>query len=161
LRGYGPSNPADFAGWAGLSPANARQVWQTLEDELVEVDFERTRGWLLEADRQDLESPPEPQGVKLLPPYDPYLLATDRATLIPDKKLHPVFWKVLGNPGAVLVNGEIVGNWRPQKKGKKLLLNVAFHEKVAAKDRAELEAEAELIAPIKGASTVEVQYEEP
>ncbi|MBN9389898.1 MAG: AlkZ family DNA glycosylase [Chloroflexi bacterium] len=160
LRGYGPSNPADFAAWAGLSPANARQVWQTLEAELVEVNFEKTRGWVLESDRKDLESPPEPQGVRLLPPYDPYLLATDRATLIPDEKLHPVFWKALGNPGAVLVNGEIVGNWRPQKKGKKLLLNVSFHEKVTGKDRAELETEAALITPLKGASTVEVQYEE-
>lgn len=157
---YGPSTSADFAGWAGISPANARQVWQALEDELVEVEIEKTKGWLLRQDLKLFEAPPTPAGVRFLPPYDAYLLASDRATLIPDKTLHPQFWKALGNPGAVLVDGEIAGSWRPQKKGKRLLLDLALIRPITARNRAGLESEAELLAPLKGGSSVEIKYTE-
>lgn len=152
---YGPSTAADFAAWAGLSPANGKQVWQELEGELIEV---KPKSWLLKDDLKLFEAPPTPQGVRLLPPYDAYLMASDRTTLIPDKDLHPKFWRSLGNPGAVLVDGEIVGSWRPQKKGKKLTLDLDLHQPVAAKDRAELEAEAAMLAPLKGAKEAEVKY---
>lgn len=161
LRCYGPSTLADFAGWAGISPSQARQIWLRLaEDELVEIKFGAAKGWLLRPDRDLLEAPPAPQGVRLLPPYDAYLLLSDRATIVPDKALHSHFWRALGNPGAVLADGEIAGSWRPEKKGKRLALNLTLFRTISAKSRVELEAEAEMLAPLKGATAVEVKYEE-
>jgi hypothetical protein len=161
LRCYGPSTPADFAGWAGISPSQAGQIWTRLvEDELVEVKFGAAKDWLLRPDLDLLEAPPAPQGVRLLPPYDAYLLLSDRTTIVPDKALHSHFWRAIGNPGAVLVDGEIAGSWRPEKKGKRLALNLTLFRTISAKSRAELETEAEMLAPLKGATTVEVKYEE-
>lgn len=160
LACYGPSNSADFAAWAGLSPANGKQTWQQLADELAEIELEKGQSWLLKSDLKDFENPPTPQGVRLLPPYDPYLMATDRATLVPDKRFHGEFWRAIGNPGAILVDGEIVGTWRPQKKGSKLTLNLTLTGEIPTKNRDEIAAEAHALAPIKGASSVEVKYED-
>ena len=59
----------------------------------------------------------------------------------------------------MLVDAEITGSWRPEKKGKRLALNLTLFRSISAKSRAELEAEAEMLAPLKGATAVEVKYE--
>ena len=159
LHGYGPSNPTHFATWAGISLVQAKAIWQLIEAELVEVSFESNKGWVLAEDLALLESPPEPQGVRLIPPYDPYLLLSDRTTLLPDKFLHNQVWRVLGNPGIVLVTGEAIGIWRTQKNGKRLLLTLTTFEPFPPVLQAELEQEAQLLAMAKGCSTVDLSWE--
>ena len=160
LNCYGPSTPVHFGEWAGISPTEADRAWQIVEAELTEVFFGSKKTWLLARDLDLLNAPPQPVGVRFLPPYDPYLALRDRTTLLPDKKWHPKVWQTLGNPGVVLLNGEVVGTWRPQKKGKRLLLTVASFESVSPSDRAELEVEAAILAPFKGCELVELTFVE-
>jgi hypothetical protein len=159
LRGYGPSTPRYFATWAGISPKQASQFWQRLEDELAEVEFQGTKSWLIKEDLAVLESATLPEEVRLLPPYDPYLLLSDRTTLIPDKKLHSEVWRSIGNPGVILAKGEAVGIWRPQKKGKRLLLNLTLFQPVTEKVRAEVESEAEAVATLRGCNTLDLKWD--
>lgn len=160
LRCYGPSTPAHYATWAGISTDQAKLNWQLLEAQLTEVNFENTKSWLLQEDLDLLKaSSPASESVRLLPPYDPYLLLSDRTTLVPNKNLHPELWRALGNPGVVLVGGEVAGMWRPQKKGKRLLLNVTLFGPIPAYVRSQIEAEAELLTPLKGCTNAEISIE--
>jgi hypothetical protein len=82
----------------------------------------------------------------------------DRETLLPNKALHPEFWRHSGNPGAVLSAGALVAAWRPQKKGKRLLVKVALITDVSENVRLEIEIEAGLLAPFRECESVEVVF---
>lgn len=66
-------------------------------------------------------------------------------------------WTALGGPGTVLVDGEVAGLWRSVKKGRKLVVTVEPIGKLAAAAKDGLAAEAERIAPFRGAETAELQ----
>jgi hypothetical protein len=99
-----------------------------------------------------------PSSVRLLPPYDSYLDQRDRETLLPDKATHSRVWRSLGNPGVVLADGQVAGLWRPQKKGKRLTLTVETLTPVSRGIRAEIEAEAALLAPYRGCGSTSVIF---
>lgn len=158
LRCYGPSTADHFAAWAGIAPADAQHSWDPLVDHLVAVDVDGRHSWLQAVDVARLETPAKATGVRLLPPYDSYLDQRDRAALLLDKALHRRIWRPLGNPGVVLADGHIVGLWRPQKKGKQLLLTVELFAPVSPGARGEIEAEAARLAPYRGCQTAEVAF---
>jgi hypothetical protein len=160
LHCYGPSTPAHFGQWAGISPGQAHQSWKFIEQELIEVNFDGKKSWLLEKDIPNLEKPEEPDGVRLLPPHDAYLLLRDRPTILPDTLRQKQVWTALGNPGGLLLDSELAGIWRPQKKGKKFLLKVELFHPVSRQTQKLIEKEAELIAAFKGCNSFEVNYNE-
>lgn len=159
LRCYGPSTAAHFAGWTGISVADAQESWDEITCDLVPVAFAGRRTWLYAEDFGRLEHPPAPKGVRLLPPYDAYLDQRDRETIVPDRTLHRRVWKILGNPGAVLAAGEIVGLWRPRKKGKRLIVNVEPFTPLPVETRDEIAAEAASLAPLRGCTVAEVEFD--
>jgi hypothetical protein len=118
LRFLGPARPADVADFLSVNKAELAKNWP---GELVEVDVDGTKGFFPREDVAALRKPPEPPHVRLLPPGDPYLQTRDRAMIVPDATARKVLWGVLGNPGAVLVDGEIVGAWRAKAVGKRRL----------------------------------------
>ncbi len=158
LRCFGPSTADHFAAWAGIASADAQCSWDDVADHLVAVDLDGRRAWLHAADAARFEAPPQAEGVRLLPPYDSYLDQRDRETLLPDKALHRRFWRSLGNPGVVLVDGYIAGLWRPRKQGKRLAVTVETLTPVSQQVRTEIEAEAALLAPYRGCTSVGVTF---
>ncbi|PTR31893.1 winged helix DNA-binding protein [Rhodococcus sp. OK519] len=158
LHCYGPSTRKDFAAWVGVRTGDVGPWWATIEDELVAVDVEGSPAWILAGDLADLQSPPPTCGVRLLPPYDPYLQMRDRETIV-DRKRHRAVWKTVGDPGAVLADGEIVGTWRPRKSGRRLTLTVETFGTLSAAVRTQLHGEAEGVAALRGASAVQVEFE--
>jgi winged helix DNA-binding protein len=64
----------------------------------------------------------------------------------------------IGAPGAVLVDGEIAGLWRPAKKGKRLVVTVEPLTSAARGAGAAIAAEAEIVAPHRGCATAEVSW---
>lgn len=155
---YGPSTPAHFAAWAGTGASEAQRSWSELGDQLVPIDFEGRRTWLHADDLARFESPAGPARVRLLPPYDAYLDQRDRATLIPDKALQKRVWRILGNPGVVLGNGEVVGLWRQQKKRSLLVVTVEALGRLPRSVRTGIEAEALLLGAFRGCSGVEFLF---
>jgi len=125
LRSVGPSTPKEFAwwsgGWAGSFGASTRgelsdaqQTFRSLEKELAEVEFEGKQGWTLRTDRSRLERAVPVETVRLLPAGDPFLASADRALLVPQPRFRSELWPKSVWPGALLVNGELVGTWRRQ-----------------------------------------------
>ena len=158
LRCYGSTTVSHVAEWAGIAPAHARRLWRLVEPELARVDFDGRRTWLLASDVSRLQSPPIAAGVRLLPPHDPYLLQRDRETLVPDKALRPRVWRSISAPGVVLMDGRLVGTWRQQKKGKRLLVTMEPFVPLAQKARSDIETEAQTVARYRGSQSAEVAF---
>ena len=87
--------------------------------------------------------------------YDPYLAPRDRDPLLRDapRASGP---PVARNPGAVLVDGDLAGLWRPAQKGKRLVVAVEALRALTKDEREALAAEAERLAPFRGAETAEL-----
>ncbi|HZC29766.1 MAG TPA: crosslink repair DNA glycosylase YcaQ family protein [Gaiellaceae bacterium] len=152
LRFYGPAKPADFAEWAGLAKGHAKRLWDEAADELAEVG----KAWVLREDEGELESPPEPTGVRLLPPGDPFLQKPNRPLVAPDDALRKRLFRPVASPGAVLKDGRLVGLWRMKAKGRKAEVAVEKVGRLAKKDVAD---EARRIAPLRGYADVAIAVE--
>ncbi|UUU38179.1 winged helix DNA-binding domain-containing protein [Streptomyces sp. NBC_00162] len=159
LHCYGPSTRRDFATWVGVHAGDVDPWWTTLEDELIPVEFDGHRAWILADDREALQSPSETRGVRLLPPRDPYTQMRDRETIV-DKKHHRHVWKSVGEPGAVLADGTIAGIWRPRKSGRQLALTVETFRSLSTELRKQLREEADHVAELRGASGVQVTFDD-
>lgn len=160
LKCYGPSTRQDFAAWVGVYAGAVDPWWTTLSDELTPVEFDGSRAWILADDLDALQSPPpETGGVRLLPPGDPYTHMRDRGTIV-DKKYHREVWKSVGAPGAVLADGTIVGIWRPRKGGRTLALTIKTFRSLSTELRKQLREEADHVAELRGASAVQVEFED-
>jgi Winged helix DNA-binding domain len=152
LRGYGPATPADFAGWTGTGPTEARRRWRALGDELADLDGRSA----LAEDVPRLRRARLPEGVRLLPPGDPYLLARDRATLVPDPAVRALLWPSVAAPGAVLADGELVAAWRARKKGSTLEVELATFGALPPPALAAVEHEAARLATHRSCTTAAV-----
>ncbi|HEX4225641.1 MAG TPA: winged helix DNA-binding domain-containing protein [Pseudonocardiaceae bacterium] len=157
LRCYGPSTRKDFAAWIGVQAGDVNPWLTTLEDELIPVEFDGRKAWLLADDLDTLRSPVETTGVRLLPPRDPYTQMRDRETIV-DNQHHREVWQTVGEPGAVLADGTIAGIWRPNKTGHRLALTIKTFHALNAALRKQLRAEADHVAELRGASEVRVEF---
>lgn len=96
--------------------------------------------------------------VRFLPPHDPFLELRDRETLLPDQTLHRHVWRHAGNPGVVLADGQFIGTWRAEKKGKRLQVTVEQFGSLSANLRSQMGAEAATLAPFEGCTSVEIAF---
>ena len=150
---YGPATAADFTEWAGLAKPHGKRLWDEVADELAEVPVGKSKSWLLAEDVDELESPPAAEGIRLLPPGDPYLQKPNRSLLAPDAALRKRLFRPVASPGAVLKDGRLVGIWRAKAKGGKTELSV---EKLSRLARDDLEEEAQRVAELRGAAAATV-----
>ena len=145
LRLLGPATPAEVAKYLGSATAEMKRVWPVTG--LAEVKVAGRKTWLPEAAVAELTAAEPPAGVRLIPPMDALLQARDRDLLVPDRAQQKEVWRVLGNPGALLLDGEIMGVWRAKMAGRKRVdLPVTAFVTLPAARRKEIEAEAAEVA---------------
>ncbi|MDT4911062.1 MAG: hypothetical protein QOC66_190 [Pseudonocardiales bacterium] len=158
LRLLGPAGVGDFAGYLDARRADVATAWP--DERLVEVTVAGRKAWLPE-DRVDaLADPPDPDIVRLLGPFDPYLQARDRDLIVPDKAVQKTLWPVLGRPGALFVDGEIAGTWRTKATGGKLTITVDAFGPLRPSVWMQVDAEAERVAEVRGAKDVTLKRAE-
>ncbi|WP_027942231.1 winged helix DNA-binding domain-containing protein [Amycolatopsis taiwanensis] len=156
LRLHGPATPTEAAGFVGTTATMAKRIWP---DGLTEVRVDGRKAFLPTGDVPALENPPEPGVVRLLPPWDPFLQARDRGLLVPDKARQKEIWKIIGNPGALLVHGEVAGTWRTKAAGRKRLdFTVHPFWTLRPAVKREVEAEAERVAAVRGVPELRVAW---
>ena len=149
LQVHGPSTPLLFRHWACLTLPHAKRLWARA-GELAQAGDR----WVLAEDAA-LDAP-APRGARLLPNLDPLASARDRELLVPDPALRKRIWGSLGGPGMALVDGEVAGLWRPRKKGRRLVVELEPLRRLSAGEREALAAEAERLAPFRGAEAGEL-----
>lgn len=144
----GPASQADAADYLGARRADLEDAWP--ESELIEVRVGKAKATYLPASQEKaLASPAEPDVVRLLGPFDPYLQARDRDLLVPDQAAHKALWPVLSRPSVVLVEGEIAATWRGRSSGGKLTLSVEPFAALPEPVWHEIDAEAERVAAVR------------
>lgn len=118
LRVAGPGTVDGFGQWAGIRAPRARAAFGALAAELVPVTTPVGDAWILARDEAGFRaapaSAPPPAAARLLPSGDAFFLCwgADRSLLVPDARRQRELWTPRVWPGALLVDGEIVGVWR-------------------------------------------------
>jgi len=96
LHFYGPSDVGGFAEWSGVASPHAKRLLDEIEGDLSEVSVGRRKAWALSDDLKGLESPPDANGVRFLPPGDPYLQKPNRPLLAPEPELRKRLFRPVG-----------------------------------------------------------------
>lgn len=161
VHAYGPVAPRHFAAWTGLGPAEARDRFERLAEELIEVRVDGAPAWVLAEDVAALDDPPLAAGARLLPAGDPFLHQRDRSTLIADKATQRAVWRPVGRPGLVLATGHPVATWRARLVKGRLALEVDPFDELGARKRAAVRQEAEVVALFGGADEIDVTFLSP
>ncbi|GAA0461371.1 hypothetical protein Aca07nite_73770 [Actinoplanes capillaceus] len=157
LRFLGPATPGEVARYLGTTTTVVKREWPS---DLVEVRVEGRRAWLPTASAKLLESAPEPRGARWLPAMDPLLQARDRDLLVPGRERQREVWRILGNPGALLVDGEVAGVWRARMSGQRRVdLTVTTFAPLSAARRRLAEEEAAHVARGRGVPGAAVAFE--
>ncbi|SDY36968.1 Winged helix DNA-binding domain-containing protein [Modestobacter sp. DSM 44400] len=151
LRLFGPAIPKHVAGYLDAPVADVTAHWP---DDVVEVTVAGERRWALAADADRMGAGPAAT-TRLLGPFDPYLQLRDRPLLVVDPVRAKDLWRALGRPGAVLVDGEVAGTWRPRKAGKRLTVVVEPWRDLSGAREA-IGAQAQRLAAVRGAELAAV-----
>ncbi len=115
LHVFGPATPEAFALWAGIAPRQGVGAFHALRKSLTPVRTPLGDAWILTRDEPTFRAPAGAAApVRLLPSGDAYFLlqGRDRELPVADSIRRHSLWTPRVWPGALLVEGEIVGTWR-------------------------------------------------
>ncbi len=158
LHVLGPATAAGFAHWAGVKPRSAAATFEALGDRLVGVETPVGPAWMLAEDvTAARQSPSDQDGpARLLPSGDAYYLrwGADRDLLVPDAQDRDELWTSRVWPGALLVDGEIVGTWR--RSGVDVDLT-GWH-RLTTRQRDAIEAEAAALPIVNDDAEIRVRW---
>lgn len=141
LQVFGPATPGAFARWAGIPAPQGLAAFDALHPTLTPVRTPIGEAWILSRDEPTFRAPAGPVApARLLPSGDAYFLlqGADRELLVPDAGQRSELWTSRVWPGALLVDGEVVGTWRRAER----TLTVQTWRPLSPAERAAVEAEA-------------------
>ena len=153
LAAYAPATAEDLAlWWGGFGPARGHRMLADLGDEAVEIDVQGQPAWALARDVGELASAKAADVAQLLPAFDPWVAgASRRASALLDPKHKARVYRPQGwfSP-VVLVNGRMVGVWKHERKGRRLVVAIEPFGRLPAWARGQLANEAERLAGFLG-----------
>jgi Winged helix DNA-binding domain len=148
VHAFGPTTPAAFAWWAGVSARDAQHTFDVLTPELTSVDYDDHQSWILAADEMTIVTAEPMRGVRFLVASDLRILGQDHTRLFvgPGLRQHTPLHDTF-HPGGLLVDGTIAGAWG-RRAGR---VNVRVFGPLPAAIRRAICDEAESM-PIPGAT---------
>ncbi len=157
LRWYPGASVADVASYLDAPRKEVEANWPEDAVDIEVIGMPRgakpLRGSALAGDVEELGNGP-PTGtartVRLLGSHDPFLQLRDRAALVADAGRQRALWPVLGRPGAVVADGEVLGTWRPRTTSGRLTVRLDPWDRLTKGDRTAIEQEAEMLAAHRG-----------
>jgi hypothetical protein len=151
LHVFGPGSADSFSDWAGIKPRRARAAFEALGPGLTPVRTPIGQRWILAEDEPAYrQAAAPPAAARLLPSGDTYYLlqGDDRELLIPELDHRRRLWTPRVWPGAVLVEGDIVGTWR--RAGGTVTVQTWRRLPRAGREAVEAEAASLPLPDIKG-----------
>ena len=151
LHIFGPATPEAFAQWAGIRTPRGVAAFGELRRRLTPVRTPVGDSWILASDESTMREAPRPAAsARLLPSGDTYFLlqGRDRDLLVPDASFRRALWTTRVWPGAVLVNGDVVGTWR--RAAGTVTIQTWRRLSRAARDAVEAEAASLPLPDIQG-----------
>ena len=139
LAAFGPATAKDVQVWSWLT--GMREVFERLRPRLRTFRDEKGRE-LFDVPDAPYPDPDTPAPVRFLPEYDNIALSHDDRTRVIDRKFTEDVWM----RGSILVDGFIRGTWRIDTNRGESILKIGLFDSLTASDRADVAAEAELLA---------------
>lgn len=114
FRSHGPATKQDFAGWTGLTAADAKRGIAAAGDQLTSVTVDDVEMYLERALLDTAPSAMDRRETLVLPGFDEYLLGyKDRSLMLADEHKPAI---IPGNNGVfqatVVCDGRVVGTWK-------------------------------------------------
>jgi winged helix DNA-binding protein len=112
---FGPATVSSFTKWAGVGTKQGREAFDALAGELVPVRTPIGDAAILASNEGAMRAKARATApARFLPSGDTFFLCwgDDRRLLVPDARRRSELWTSRVWPGALLVDGEIVGVWR-------------------------------------------------
>lgn len=157
VSAYAPTTLEDFAVWSGLPAGEARRGFDSIADELLELDVEGTPMWMPQTHAELLDQVmlDERPAIKMLGAFDPYLLGyrTRDLGVGPEllKRVHPGGGIIRPT---VLVDGRAVATWARKRMGRKVSITVSPFESLSDEVRTGIDEEVEDIGRFLGLEAV-------
>ncbi len=143
LEAYGPATHADFAQWWGISSASGRRLFESIGEEITQVDVEGYRASMLTSVLDKVQKIPPVHRVQLLPNFDSYVMGfRPRDLLVPKNHLPLVFRPQAWVSPVILVDGRTAGTWELQK-GKTNKLHARLFTRLSQVQKSELKEEVD------------------
>ncbi|MFZ0548525.1 MAG: crosslink repair DNA glycosylase YcaQ family protein, partial [Candidatus Promineifilaceae bacterium] len=147
LRSYGPGRPETFARWwwGGSGITQAKKLFQSIAQELEEVEVEGWQGYALQDTIAEMEASEAKGVVRLVPLFDAYTLTLgkDMGPVIPPEHLSRVFRPQGWITATVLVDGTIQGVWEYKARKSATTINIRMFSPPKKWIKKGVEAEAE------------------
>jgi uncharacterized protein YcaQ len=162
LGAYGPASLTDFAHWAGMPISQVKPLRALLADVLIEVKVDQNSCLLLHSDWEALNAARKnsraADSVRLLPHFDPYLLAHREKDHLLGARHYKLVYRNQGwiSP-VVLVNGSIAGTWSYDRQAKRMLIKIEPFQQLSRAVREAVMKEAEGVAAFF-ASSLEIKF---
>jgi hypothetical protein len=151
LGAYGPATTEDFARWWGMSRAAAGVLIRQAGAVAVQIDG-GPQAWLLPDDVEKVTSSTPVRSVRLLPAFDPYVIAASPHAL---RMMPGDFRKLIYRPQGwlspvLLVDGRMEGIWRLERKRARLHVHVEPFAPLQRRAIKSIREEAERLAAFLG-----------
>lgn len=146
LHAYGPATPDDFAFWWGrVRKVFARKLFQSIADELEEVDVEGWRALALRTTLEPMQSLEAAESIHLLPLFDAYTIGIprDHEPVLAKLNKSRVFRQQGWITAVILVNGSMQGVWQYATRRSQTIVKVSLFCPSTAGIRKGIEAEME------------------
>jgi len=127
FRSHAPATVRDFSWWSGLTAADARRGLDIVRGRSESID-----GLTYFSLPHRRRATPSAR-VHLLPVYDEYLVAYRDLAAVPRGAAK---WGIL--PQALVVDGLVVGDWKPDRRGNDLTVRVRAERRLTEAERAAL-----------------------
>lgn len=149
LRAYGPATPDDFAFWWGCGKTLAKNVFQSIGEELEDVEVEGWRAFALRATLPHIRSIEPAEQIHLLPLFDAYTIGASprgREPLLAQAYKRQVFNLQGWTFAVVLVNGSIQGVWHSKIQRAQIVIKVNLFSSSTPSIQKGIKAEAERLS---------------
>jgi hypothetical protein len=141
FRSHGPTTRQDFAGWTGLTAADARRGIAAVGDQLATVRVDGTEMCLDPAVLDGVPATAQTGEVLVLPGFDEYLLGyKDRSLMLAEEHKQAI---IPGGNGVfqatVVRDGRVIGTWKRTLSKTKVQIAVQPLVRLGKTDRARIE----------------------
>ena len=149
LQAYGPATSEDFRFWWGCQKSVARKLFQSIEEELEEVEVEGWRAFVLRTTLEPMQRIEPGETILLLPLFDAYTIGAPPRGCEP--LLAPAYKSQVFNQqgwafAVVLVNGSMQGVWQQKTQRSQTIVKVRLFGSPTAAIQKGIEAEAERLS---------------
>ena len=155
VAAYGPCSAQDFNHWWNVLQKDAGRIFQSMSDELEEVEFEGRKTLIRRIDVKQITSSKPAKSLRLLPSFDPYIMFYNPRELLVEQRFRTkVFRQLAGWVSPVLlIDGAAAGIWRYKRQSSRVGVTVEPFRSLSADEQDQVEQEATSLGQFTGTTT--------